>query len=391
MRDVVVAGGGPAGSSAAAAAAGLGADVLLLEREQEIASTVRTSGVTWMQDVTEHGIPRDCYNPIDRFGFASPGREVLVDAGGPVAAVLDVRRTYRLLASRAAAAGAEVRTGAAVDGPVMEGGAVAGVRSGGEEIRARMTVDATGFPSTVCTGAGLARGWSRFGAGAEYEGEADNADPSTWWLLVGDRYSPAGYAWIFPLGGGRVRVGVGVGKPESGADPRRILDRMIEEGGGPVGRLGGFRSEEFHYGLIPNEGLARRTVHAGLLMAGDSAGQSNPLVLEGIRHAIRYGAEAGRRAARAAASGATDAASLAGYEKLWRSEIESKNRKARRIQARWLGLSDDQWDEELRIIEQLSAGEMVDFVRGDFGAARLARMAVSHPVLAARQLLGMLR
>ena len=47
-------------------------------------------------------------------------------------------------------------------------------------------------------------------------------------------YSPAGYAWIFPLGKNLVRIGVGVGKPESDVDPTERLDELIEKGVGPI-------------------------------------------------------------------------------------------------------------------------------------------------------------
>ena len=41
----------------------------------------------------------------------------------------------------------------------------------------------------------------------------------------------------------------------------------------------------------------------GLIMVGDSAGQSNPLVLEGIRHAIEFGRLAGRVGAQSLSKG----------------------------------------------------------------------------------------
>ncbi len=49
--DLVVVGGGPAGSSAAFVAAKNGIEVALLEKENSIAETVRTSGVTLIQSI----------------------------------------------------------------------------------------------------------------------------------------------------------------------------------------------------------------------------------------------------------------------------------------------------------------------------------------------------
>ena len=108
--DVVVVGGGPAGSSAAHMAAKNGCTVALIEKEKEIAETVRTSGVTWISDINEFGIPKDCYNPIKKFSFCSPKNYVTIADDVAKAAVLDVRKTYRFLATRAKSSGSELFT-----------------------------------------------------------------------------------------------------------------------------------------------------------------------------------------------------------------------------------------------------------------------------------------
>ena len=46
--DAVVVGAGPAGSSAAFIAARNGLKVALIEKEESVEQTVRTSGVTWI-------------------------------------------------------------------------------------------------------------------------------------------------------------------------------------------------------------------------------------------------------------------------------------------------------------------------------------------------------
>ncbi len=394
--DLVVVGCGPAGSSAAAEAAALGARVAVIEREASVAETVRTSGVTWMRSVREFGIPDDCFNPVRNYSFRSPNNEVTVSDSAPRAAVLDVRKTYRWLARQAEARGAEIFLGTTATGAIRgAGGRVAGVTCtrGGrrEDFHAGVVVDASGFPSVVCRDMGLAPRWGRFGAGAEVEARVENADPDTWWLMVGQRYSPAGYAWIFPVGGDTVRIGVGIGKPESAVDPAARLRELLGAGEGPIGGLGRVTPVEYHYGLIPNEGLTRRTVHDGLVLVGDSAGQANPLVLEGIRYAIRFGRVAGRVSAGAAMGGRTDSGALRPYEEAWKREILGKVRSAGRVQDRWIGLTDEQWDRELDVIRGMSPDEFLDFISADFGMAGMARLALRHPGLAARQLLGLVR
>ena len=80
---------------------------------------------------------------------------------------------------------------------------------------------------------------------------------------------------------------------------------------------------------------------AGLVMVGDSAGQSNPLVLEGIRYAIEFGRLAGGVGARSLGRNSTKE-SLLDYEKTWKAKVESKIQSALKVQTRWLGLTDEQ-------------------------------------------------
>ena len=394
--DLVVVGGGPAGSSAAFAAAKKGIKVALLEKENSIAETVRTSGVTWIQNIKEFGIPDDCFNPIKNFSFCSPNNEVTISDTVPRAAVLDVRKTYRWLANEAEQLGVDIFVKMNIKNVIKnEKGdivGVSGVGSNGEAtFRSKVVIDATGFPSTICKVMGFAPQWERFGAGAEYEMKVEHADSDTWWLMVGQQYSPAGYAWIFPLGDNIVRVGVGVGKPESDVDPTQRLKEIIEKRLGPIKKLGELKEIEFHYGLIPNDGLSRKTVFNNLILVGDSAGQANPLVLEGIRYAIKFGRVAGKVAADAIESGNTNEESLYPYEENWRKEIESKIKSAGKVQDRWIGLTDEEWDKELDIIKELKSDEFLDFIKADFGLSNMIKLATHHPKLAVRQLFNLVK
>ena len=394
--DLIVVGGGPAGSSAAFAAAKNGIRVALLEKEDSIAQTVRTSGVTWIQSIREFGIPDDCFNPIRNFSFCSPNNEITINDSIPRAAVLDVRKTYRWLAQEAEKEGADIFLKTSVNRVIKDGkGDIVGVstaRPDGEtRFYSKIVIDASGFSSTVCKAMGFATQWKRFGAGAEYEARVENADSETLWLMVGEQYSPAGYAWIFPLGNNMVRIGVGIGKPESSVDPTQRLKEIIATKLGPIKRLGKITPIEFHYGLIPNDGLSRKTVFNNLILVGDSAGQANPLVLEGIRYAIRFGRIAGRVASEAIKAEKTDESALYPYEKSWKKSIESKIKSAGKIQDRWIGLSDEQWDKELDIIRELTSEEFIDFIKADFGLSSMIRLATHHPKLAVRQLFSLVR
>jgi len=394
--DVVVVGGGPAGSSAAYEAAKNGVKVALLEKEETIAETVRTSGVTWIQNIKEFGIPDDCFNPIRNFSFCSPNNEVTISDTVPRAAVLDVRKTYRWLAEQAKNQGADIFTKTNISNVIKnDDGKIIGVSGtntqGQVEFFGSVIIDASGFASIVGKAMNLVSQWKRFGAGAEYEVEAENIDKDTWWLMVGQEYSPAGYAWIFPVSEKTVRIGVGVGKPESQIDPTERLKELIERKTGPIKKLGKITSVEFHYGLIPNDGLSRKTIFDNLILVGDSAGQANPLVLEGIRYAIKFGREAGKVASNAIKNGNTNEKSLEPYEEYWRKDIQSKINAASKVQNRWIGLSDKEWDKEIDIIKELKPEEFLDFIKADFGLTNTIKLATHHPKLIVRQLFNLIK
>ena len=394
--DVVVVGGGPAGSSAAWAAAKNGIKVALIEKEGSIAETVRTSGVTWIQNIKEFGIPENCYNPIKNFSFCSPNNEVTISDSVPRAAVLDVRKTYRWLANEAEKEGADIFIKTSINDVIKnDNGDIVGVSGTGPKgeitFRSKIIIDASGFSSTICKAMGFATQWERFGAGAEWEVKAEHVDSETWWLMVGQQYSPAGYAWIFPLGDDIVRIGVGVGKPESNVDPTQRLKELMDTKLGPIKKLGKITPIEFHYGLIPNDGLSRKTVFNNLILVGDSAGQANPLVLEGIRYAIKFGRVAGKVSADSIKSGKTDRDSLLPYEENWRKAIESKIKSAGKVQDRWIRLSDEEWDKELDIISELKSEEFIDFIKADFGLSNMLKLATHHPKLAVRQLFNLVK
>ena len=394
--DIVVVGGGPAGLSAAWSAAKKGLRVAVLERDEAIGQNVRTSGVTWIKEAKSFGIPPECYNEISNYAFYSPNNYVIKKSETAQAAVLDVRKTYQFLAYQAASEGADIFLRTTVTDVVKNNkGKLGGVKatSQKEEVifNSKLVIDASGFYSVVGRSLGIALPWKRFGAGAEYEAYVDKVDSDTWHLMVGSQYSPAGYAWVFPLGKNKVRIGVGVGKPNSQADASKLLVELLEKRPRPLNDLGRIVPVEFHYGLIPNEGLRESTIDDNLIMVGDSAGQANPLVLEGIRYAIEFGRTAGRIGAEAILQVDTSKESLKTYEGAMKKAIGSKIAAAVKVQYRWLNLSDQEWDKEIEIIGELSAEEFLDFIKAEFGMTDMLKLAAHHPKLALRQLFQFLK
>jgi digeranylgeranylglycerophospholipid reductase len=388
--DIAVVGGGPAGLSAACAAAKFKAKVILFEKDESIAHNIRTSGVTWIEEIEKLGISKEHYNPIKNYSFISPSNEVIVRGNTAKSCVLNVRSVYQHLAFLAAEAGSEIMVRSNVINIALNSenrisGLKASTPKGDMVIGSRLVIDASGFNSSIARRLGLVSEWKRYGIGAEYECYCENVDRETWILMVGRKYSDAGYAWVFPLSENRVRIGVGVGKPESNTDPLQKLNSIIDKKLKPLDKMGKIQPIELHYGFIPNEGLRTSTVSDGLMLVGDSAGQANPLVLEGIRYAIEFGMLAGEIGAKSLARN-SNKESLLEYERIWKSRVESKINSALKVQSRWIGLSDEDWDREIEILRDLSSEEFLDFIKAEFTARKMARLALNHPKLMARQL-----
>jgi digeranylgeranylglycerophospholipid reductase len=391
--DIIVVGGGPAGLSSAYSAAKAGANVILFEKDEAIAHNIRTSGVTWISEMERLGIPSKYYNPVKKFRFVSPLNDILISGSSAKSCVLDVRAMYQHLAFMAAEAGAHIMVKSNVINVLKDEGRIIGVKAstpmGDLTVRSTLVIDASGFSSSIARKAGAAGEWKRYGVGAEYECYCDNIDSETWTLMVGQQYSEAGYAWIFPLSRNRVRIGVGIGRPESSTEPLEKLHEIMEKRLRPLDALGKIQPIELHYGFIPNEGIRQNSIADGLMMVGDSAGQSNPLVLEGIRYAIEFGRLGGEVGARSVTQNASRE-SLLEYEKAWKAKVESKIQSALKVQTRWIGLTDSEWDKEIEILRDMTVDEFLDFIKADFTAGKMMRLAMHHPMMAARQLFNMI-
>jgi digeranylgeranylglycerophospholipid reductase len=154
--DLVVAGGGPAGCALAARVAMGGRKVLLLECGEPGA------GRDWVVDVERSTFKRaGAPVPLPDETFVEPERTFLVTSDAtfmvplrqsPLLPVRNARYVKRL-SGWAGENGATVRAGCRVEGPIIEGGTVRGVRftSGktGEEARACVTADCTGIAGTI--------------------------------------------------------------------------------------------------------------------------------------------------------------------------------------------------------------------------------------------------
>jgi digeranylgeranylglycerophospholipid reductase len=238
------------------------------------------------------------------------------------------------------------------------------------DLAARVVVDATGYPSALARRKGLHGGFGAFGVGVELDLHAPRFDPHEAMLIVGREFAPCGYAWVFPYAGARVRVGVGVGRPHTDADPHAYLEAIrarvpalrLLASAGPIER---------HVGLIPL--AAPRSVplvRDRLVVVGDAAGQASSLVGEGIRYAMHAGCTAGEAIVAACSGGDVRDAALDGYARAW-ARRERNLHFAHQIYRRIVQFDDAAWDREIAQLTRLAPEQFAQGLKGDFTLAWL--------------------
>ncbi|MBC2741463.1 MAG: NAD(P)/FAD-dependent oxidoreductase [Desulfosarcina sp.] len=163
-------------------------------------------------------------------------------------------------------------------------------------IRSRFLIGADGVNSRVRQ---LTDRFPEFRVGFAVEGIVDRVPPKD--LSMGFDFSRVngGYGWVFPKGG-HVNVGLYTLKPDVKITRQDLVDYATLRIGGPLPT----RITGYHLGM---GGWRYRPGIGRVLLAGDAAGLVDPLLGEGLYHAII----SGQRAA-AAISDALDTGSDAG-------------------------------------------------------------------------------
>ena len=292
------------------------------------------------------------------------------------------------LAGRAVSAGASIRVRHTVEQTLTEGTRVRGVTAKthvGERLNftAPVTIDASGVARHVSVRTEMGPAFRRYGFGAEYDLYAPHYPQDELYLIMGSQFAPRGYAWVFPRGNSRVRMGVGVLHPDSDEDARVYLDRVMHELPQIADKLKDASPIEYHTGLFPSEGPVERFSRDGLLVAGDAGGHGSTLVGEGIRFAVYAGQLAGQVAAEAVKSGDTSASALGRFDRQWRARFGRDMDISYMINKRIASYSDAQWDGALDLMKRLTPAQMAQTLRGDYSAGLVMGILARNPGLVA--------
>lgn len=330
--DVVVVGAGPAGSITAKYAAKSGANVLLIEKRQEIGSPVRCGeGIAgrWISEVGIKEDPRWLVHRVKGAKIVSPdGSKLYIDekiAGKEVGMVIERDIFDRQLAKDAAYAGSDIMVKTTAYGLLKDKDMIVGVKANhmGEnfKIKSKIVVGADGFESQIGRWAGIDCSLKPKDVSTclQYRMVDIEPDPDYCEFILED-ISKGGYFWIFPKGESEANVGVGMqlDKVKEKGAVKAYLDDFIKR----HQEYSRGRTIEIVAGAVPVSAPIERTVGDGILLVGDSARQVNPMTGGGIANACIAGKIAGEVIGEALEAEDFSAEFLNRYERRWRKRLE---------------------------------------------------------------------
>jgi electron transfer flavoprotein-quinone oxidoreductase len=384
--DVIVVGAGPAGSATALSLARKGVNVLMLEKGKVPGERNMTGGVLYGEFTRGYGmidlVPDfEKSAPVQRriisnevfvlshpdwdggkFRYYRMTENSLPSKAGFFPMGFDtghdytvLRRSFdRWLADYAVRAGAMLATETTAEGLLMEGGAVVGIRTTHEEIRADLVVDCSGVTSTLVSEAGLRE---NLVPRQLYHGikRVYSLEPET--LEKRFRVRPGDGRAIFFLGpfmhgigGGSFlytnldSLSVGIvasmdsmirGTTENFTEVGKLADTLDDLAGHPMlaELLEGADVEEYAAHNVPKgyKCILKRPYADGFMAAGDALGSFVKIgpMIDGMRRAIASGMMAAETYVRASSSGSFRGRNLAHYRDLLSPVYDDVNRSGR--------------------------------------------------------------
>jgi len=344
--DVIVVGAGPAGATAAALLAQDGVEVLLVDkaifpRDKVCGDGVAARSLTVLERLgLGNWIAGKGFLEPEVMLLSSPGREwahhtAPRQEGFSYGRVIPRRELDTTLVEQAQQMGARLLEG--VQATALEQDSGGWLRVSGTSnnhpwtAQARLVIAADGALVPFTRHLGLVRRppdmWAVRGYFAGAAGPEEQLEI---------HYEPGihpGYGWIFPLGGGRVNVGVGAFASllrERRWSLRELLRRFMEENPWarerlrdvhPLGPVRGFPLRTGVGGTVPYA--------EGVLVAGEAASLVHPLTGEGIYSALESGELAAQHARRALEQGDFSSRALAAYGRDLQRRFGGEHRAAR--------------------------------------------------------------
>lgn len=296
--DVVVVGAGPAGGHCARLLAKTGYKVLLLERYKDFNRNSFSSAGTPAETLKQFNLPESVVGSFwNKLVIVTSNQEGTWESDTPQGSILDFAKLRQFLADEVRNYSGEVWMGCRYIDHVEQGDEIVitvknNLLNEKINVSAQVLVDATGAARSITCRKGQQKPDLVTGTGVEYlikvDDEAYERNARALTFLLGYKWMPKGYSWVFPMEKNTLKVGAGVLnkthrlvkeiKPLSD-----YIHLLIEEYVKPDAyEILDIHGETLRYSL----GLQDRYSEGRVIAIGDTVSTVNFLGGEGIRHAM---------------------------------------------------------------------------------------------------------
>ena len=345
MYDVIVIGGGPVGSYVAYKLAGIGHQVMVLERKRRIGETVCCTGIIGQECVSSFAIDDNVIlRSVNSAKLFSPSGNLLrLWREEPQACVLDRAAFDIAMANRAQGNGVEYLLDSQVSRIEVEDDRVkieAIHRKAGLNFEARSVVIATGFGSKLAERLGLGN-FGDYVIGGQTEVATTGVDEVE--VYLGREIAPGFFGWLVPTSPRMARVGL-LSRHNPELYLRKLLASLVAQG-----KIVSAEAK-LSYGGIPLKPLSR-TYGERLIVVGNAAGQVKPTNGGGIYYGLLCANIAADTLHQALQRDDLSAKSLAKYEREWRRKLGRELKIGYWARKLFERLSDNQIDRIFNIIK----------------------------------------
>lgn len=294
--DVVIVGGGPAGGQCARSLAKAGCRVLLVERHKTFAVNCFSSAGVPLEALQQYDLPDRVVGAYWRdFVVVTSTQKGVWSGPDPRGAVLDFGQLREFLATETRSQGGTVWMGwRYASHQETTTGAIVTLKQGSEQrqVETRVLVDATGPSRAVMSAQQTTAPDYLTGVGIEYLIEVDSTTYQRYanalTFLMGYRWMPKGYTWVFPMAANQLKVGAGIIHGDhtviTTTEPlKTYIQRVITD----YLQVTDYTLVEVHGSTLKYSSGLQDTYYQGCTIAiGDAVSTVNFLGGEGIRHGM---------------------------------------------------------------------------------------------------------
>lgn len=388
--DAIVVGGGPVGSCAAMHLAKRGVPVTVFEEHPQIGMPSHCAGhisIKSLRNISLYPLPSGVEeNVFCAANFYSPqGTKFSLHLSRPVTVALDRAKFDQHLAEQAQKAGARYVMGSRVNSLLIANGTVRGVRVASnrtqEIVNSKIVVDAEGISSRLLRQTGL-QPLNPNGLVYAVETEMEyvqDIEQDAVEVYFGKGYAPGFYGWLIPRPDGSAKVGLAVNH----GDPRVYLKRLMKKHPVASKQLAKAKIVSAGYHAITLGGQIPRAYTGGFLAVGDCASQVKPTTGGGVIFGLTCAKTVAEVASEALTQGDISAEALQPYQKRCHSQLNFDLAVMLRLRRFINELSDEKFDEMLRVIGKLGVDKALGGVDEIDFQGKMLLTAARKPQMAA--------